>query len=92
MYSCIFKFQFRDSVLLPERMRLLAQLFELSSADGCVSTNIYWYTIKHTGEVKFWSDNPKLTNAIEHWLYERENKNLLVRISPRWPKEALGNA
>jgi hypothetical protein len=73
-------------------MRLLAQLFELPGTDGFASTSIYWYTIKHTGEVKFWSDNPKTTDVVEHWLYERENDNLLVRIAPRWsfegPREA----
>jgi len=64
-------------------------MFELQSKAGSNSQNIYWYSIKHDGNVEFWSASPGATSAIEQWLFERENEILLKRIAPRWPKVAL---
>jgi hypothetical protein len=74
MYSCVFKFQFQEAVSTPECMRLLAQMFELPSTADCNPQDIYWYTIKHDGHVKFWSASPVATSVIERWLFERENE------------------
>ena len=77
MYSQHFKIKFNSEVAHPERMRLLSELFDLPELNGHSKEDLYWYKIKHTGIVTFWSNNPDLTNDIDLWIDEKSKKNLV---------------
>ena len=83
MYSERFKIKFNSEVTHLERMKLLIELFELPELNGHNNRSLYWYKIKHTGVVTFWSANVGLTNDINLWLTEKSKNNLIKCIRPK---------
>ena len=50
---------------------------------------VYGYKIVYDGTVTLASTIPTTTIALELWLFQMEKQGLLIRVSPRWPDDAI---
>ncbi len=82
MYSHVFNFRFEESVSEADRMRFLADMFELPEKSGGKSSDVYWCTVEYDGFVEFYSNKPELTALLKNQLHGAEASGLLKQVSP----------
>jgi hypothetical protein len=92
IYSHVFNFRFAERISPPERMRLLSELFDLLLSSGYSATDIYWYRTDYTGFVECYSNRPEVTNLIERWLDEKENRKVLQQLRPGFKSNSISNS